>query len=77
MERGEKKKKKERLGERWGSDGRGGAHKKGVGYCVQVSGSHWSAGRDPLRGRDSGSVAVGLGTEAAAASGWGPVRESS
>lgn len=51
--------------------------KGGGGYCVQVSGSHWSAESDPLRGRDSGSVPVRLGTEAAAASGWGPVGKSS
>lgn len=67
--------KKNALQERWGSDK--GKNKKGVGYCVQVSGSHWSARRDPLRGRDPGFVPFGLGTEAAAASGWGPVPESS
>lgn len=41
MERGGKK----ALQERWGSDKE--KNKKGVGYCVQVSGSHWSARRDP------------------------------
>lgn len=67
--------KKNALQERWGSDK--GRNKKGVGYCVQVSGSHWSARRDPLRGRDPSFVPFGLGTEAAAALGWGPVPESS
>lgn len=70
-----KREKKNALGGRWGSDK--GRHKKGAGDCVQVLGSHWSADSDPLRGRDSGSVLVGLGTEAAAASESGPVRESS
>lgn len=30
--------------------------KKGAGYCIQVSGSHWSAESDPLWSWDSGSV---------------------
>lgn len=66
---------RESAGSRWESDKE--KHKKGVGYCVQVSGSHWSAESDPFRDRDSGSVPAGLGTQAAAAPGLQPVGESS
>lgn len=65
----------ESTGSRWESDKE--KHKKGGGYCVQVSGSHCSAESDPFRDRDSGSVPAGLGTQAAAASGLRPVGESS
>lgn len=68
-------KKMNALGVRWKSDK--GRHKKGGEYCVQVSGSHSSAESYPLRGLDSDSVPVRLGTKAAAALGLGPVGESS